>query len=673
MAAHSEIRELNLRAAVDAPIRQEYFEGKQWTVVPVVALVEGVIQAMNAPAPEFVPAEGFSFAPAGWNGRPVFLNHPMKDGKPVSGNTPDVLKTAIGKIFNARVEGKRLLMEAWLDPTKARDVIDRVLKDPKVEISTGAIVALSDEEGNYHGRSYRGRWSQITPDHLAILAKGLKGACSCEMGCGVRAAMNVVDGEDITILGAMPEGAERLVEGAKVVAKGKKGKVGKPHPNPNLVNVKHDDGTKKTYHKSVVRPALSARFDMTLQEKFTALLERIRPKKTAERAADDGGDAAEEQSELIQYQTMQTLLKQCGASYDEAMSLIDDLIAAEESDTAASADEEAEEEVETAQLNVIKEYCMSMMSTLSSVAALCRQLNAEDYPMLYGMRSAIGKRNSKNDQKLIQTVHDHSVSLGAACDTRTSAQKALGLKAMQTYAEGVGKTLETLNEEEATAALTAAEQAIAAAGEHSCGCGGRAANNHPEGEADMTKDERVQALSKNELSPIRTAAALTAMSEDELKALEAQVAKAVEDKRKADEKAAADRAAAAADAGKPKQKTEEEYLSDAPESIRTLVAESKARDAAERTELVGTLKAAQKVYSEAELNEKPLPELRKLAKAIAEVSPQQVDFGGRVPRIDGQNSGEKVPYIMQAPPDPYRIAREKKQAAAAGAQKEKVN
>jgi hypothetical protein len=81
--------------------RTEMFEGREHLVVPVVALVEGVVHAMNAPAPEFVPAEEFEHHFSGWDGRPIFEGHPTVDGQPVSGNLPEVLGTKrIGMVFN---------------------------------------------------------------------------------------------------------------------------------------------------------------------------------------------------------------------------------------------------------------------------------------------------------------------------------------------------------------------------------------------------------------------------------------------------------------------------------------------------------------------------------------------------------------------------------------------
>ena len=210
----AQLRELNLRVNAGL-IRVERYDGVDYTVVPVTALVEGVIRAINSPHPEWVSADRFSVAPSSWDGRPVFIGHPMSDGRPVSGNSPDVLKTAIGRIHNTRIDGKRLLMEAWLHPVKAKDIIARVSSNHPVEISTGAFVTLKDSAGSHGGKPWRGAWDTIMPDHLAILDAAQTGACSYEAGCGIRAAMYDENGNELRTLdkdehgyGSNPKGGQ---------------------------------------------------------------------------------------------------------------------------------------------------------------------------------------------------------------------------------------------------------------------------------------------------------------------------------------------------------------------------------------------------------------------------------------------------------------------------------
>lgn len=184
-------RGITLRETV-GPTRTEKFQGKEYVVLPIIALVEGVIWPINSPHPDLVPEGALRVAPSNWDGRPVMADegHPTLDGEQVSANTPDVLKTAIGMVFNAHVEGKRLVMEAWIDPTlpAAQKVLARVQAGELVEVSVGVLVVEEPTPGVWEGKPYFAIWRVILPDHLAILPEGDEGACSGSMGCGIRTA-----------------------------------------------------------------------------------------------------------------------------------------------------------------------------------------------------------------------------------------------------------------------------------------------------------------------------------------------------------------------------------------------------------------------------------------------------------------------------------------------------
>lgn len=176
---------------VTGQLRSATFLNQEYLVMPVVALVEGVLFAVNAPAPELVLAEEFARSPQGWNGRPVMLDHPSTGDERVSANDPLVLERGcFGSVFNTRVEDKKLKMEAWLNLARAAQVegasalIDRVKAGEMVEISVGVFVVQEDLAGSHHGKPYRAVWRNIVPDHLALLPEGTTGACSNDMGCG---------------------------------------------------------------------------------------------------------------------------------------------------------------------------------------------------------------------------------------------------------------------------------------------------------------------------------------------------------------------------------------------------------------------------------------------------------------------------------------------------------
>lgn len=178
-------------AAVDE-IRTETFDDRDHLVVPIVALVEGVLWPSNAPFPELALANEFGRHPSGWDGRPVVLDHPQVDGIPVSANSPDVLAAeSFGMLFNTKIDSGKLKTEAWIDiarvATLSQDVQDSVTRlqsGEVVEVSTGLFMSLELNEGTHDGEEYSGIWRDIVPDHLAILPEGTIGACSVADGCG---------------------------------------------------------------------------------------------------------------------------------------------------------------------------------------------------------------------------------------------------------------------------------------------------------------------------------------------------------------------------------------------------------------------------------------------------------------------------------------------------------
>ncbi len=193
-----ELRIVSMRLAGDtARLRTAEFRGAAHLIVPVVAIREGVIRAMNSDSPEFVPIEALSRAPGSWNGRPIVSVHPVIGGEVVSANDPRLLEErSFGQVFGTEIKAKNLEMEAWLDLERcktlggnAQAVVDRVNAGEEVEVSIGAMVTLEAKSGNYKGKSFNRVWSEVFPDHLAMLPEGFKGACNNEMGCGANRAL----------------------------------------------------------------------------------------------------------------------------------------------------------------------------------------------------------------------------------------------------------------------------------------------------------------------------------------------------------------------------------------------------------------------------------------------------------------------------------------------------
>src|SRR3954467_831776 len=194
---------LAIRALSSGTYRTEKFQGTDYIVVPVVALVEGVIQGVTADQPELALASEFGRFPASWNGRPITIDHPFVKDNSVEGeivrcsanSSPDVQESfQVGFIFNTKLDGTKLTMEAWIDPVKAhnhseaaRVLLGKIRKGEKIEVSTGLFTGSEQIEGSHQDRKYFGIWRGVVPDHLALLPDGLVGACSNADGCGVYA------------------------------------------------------------------------------------------------------------------------------------------------------------------------------------------------------------------------------------------------------------------------------------------------------------------------------------------------------------------------------------------------------------------------------------------------------------------------------------------------------
>ena len=174
-------------------IRTETYEGKNYTVIPLVALIEGVIQAANADAPELVLAKEFGEPPQQWDGQPVTVGHPMVDGMFVPATSPEIMEEfTIGIIFNSKLENKTLKMEAWIDDAKveelggkAENIVAAIKKGEEIDVSTGYFVDTIPVSGVFNGEHFEAIQENLKPNHLAILDIGQRGACSWEDGCGM--------------------------------------------------------------------------------------------------------------------------------------------------------------------------------------------------------------------------------------------------------------------------------------------------------------------------------------------------------------------------------------------------------------------------------------------------------------------------------------------------------
>lgn len=168
-------------------VRNEKLEGKDQIVVPVVMLVEGVLNGSQGPL--FYPKEELAKTPVVWNGRPIVVYHPTMNGEACSAGMPEIFnQQKVGVIMNTRYESGALKAEAWLDKDKLTSVDSRILgniQSAKItEVSTGVFTDNEMTPGEWKGRAYNGIARNYRPDHLAILPDQV-GACSVADGAGL--------------------------------------------------------------------------------------------------------------------------------------------------------------------------------------------------------------------------------------------------------------------------------------------------------------------------------------------------------------------------------------------------------------------------------------------------------------------------------------------------------
>lgn len=178
-----------IKTNLGANVQERNFEGRPHLVRPVVILVEGV-HCGSGGCVLYTARELAASAPL-WNGMPVPIYHPERNGEAVSANSPEVLANqCIGRIFNMKFEDGKLVGEIWVDVNKAEGIAPGVLDSFRngdvIEVSTGLYSDCDNIAGVWNREQHIGTVRSLRPDHLALLP-GFKGACSVADGCGVQA------------------------------------------------------------------------------------------------------------------------------------------------------------------------------------------------------------------------------------------------------------------------------------------------------------------------------------------------------------------------------------------------------------------------------------------------------------------------------------------------------
>src|SRR6185503_17476996 len=164
--------------------RLDTLEGRNYTVVPMIILTEGVHQGSQGPL--YYPKEELAKTPVVWNHKPIVVYHPTMNGDGISACDPVIINNRkVGLMLNTKFEGGRLRSEAWIEKDRANAVDDRIMTavDNKemMELSTGVFIDIEETSGTWKSEDYTGIARNYRPDHLALLPDQI-GACSIADG-----------------------------------------------------------------------------------------------------------------------------------------------------------------------------------------------------------------------------------------------------------------------------------------------------------------------------------------------------------------------------------------------------------------------------------------------------------------------------------------------------------
>lgn len=697
----SEFRELQ---STTGEVRTEMWNGREHLVVPVVALMEGVIHAINAQTPEFVSAAALSKKPNHWNGHPLVLGHPVRDGKQISAHEAAVLeKHAFGHVRAAHMNGSRLGVEALIDPSRLeqlgqQQLLNDLRAGKSIEVSVGAFVTTNGKSGEYNGKPYKSEWVDIMPDHLAFLPNG-RGACSIEMGCGTHRMAEALMPEEIELetLGGPGSGPRKGGGGGTELGSWSKheghvpGAVARGTPGPSTKD--RWEGRKKT----------SPNFDPKDTVRIADIIRKSNGSKTKQISL------ASQMAKSID--KPDKALRRSNAAVDQGHVHLAEIFHSRYEELTSGRRAAADAEISDSACRMCDGVGYVDGDPCSECDEELKSLNTQ----FDEFRAAIGARNSASDLATIQAMHDYATKLGATCDsqnTRFMASKDCpacdgsgnkdgnpcdvcdGTGELKAAAEGddmaelktaaslaqladkiktsFGKfTVEDaikdndLSPEDASKLKDLVKPKSKTDGKFNfdklkgaeaqpCGCGG---------DRKMTPEQRAEMISTLiacEYSGFADGdqAMLEVASDERLESLktafEARM-KAAAEQPKVEEIKGEVLEVKAAEAA---PLTEEDFMKLAPQSLRSLIERQQKQDIDDKAAFVTSLKAAQDEYSEKELVAMPLEQLRRLSR-VAKVT--EVSFEGRgVPR---QLATKEDVYAN--PPNPYEAGLEKLRAAQA--------
>lgn len=189
-----------LVANISGKAREVRRNGKTYLVAPTTLITPGVLAGSQGPL-NYTEDQNRK-SEGSWDGMPLVLYHPTRNGTPVSANTDESERDegkglVIGEVRKDRVDPDgKLKAESWFDVerVKAADktlhpgarVLPRLLKGIPIEVSTGLGTDSVPVKPGFdsRGRAYDREARNYRPDHLAVLPDQV-GACSNHDGCGI--------------------------------------------------------------------------------------------------------------------------------------------------------------------------------------------------------------------------------------------------------------------------------------------------------------------------------------------------------------------------------------------------------------------------------------------------------------------------------------------------------
>lgn len=168
--------------------REEVIGGRNYTVAPLTLIVPGVLSGSKGPL--YYSPDETAKAAQRWNGMPITVGHPVRNGRPVSARTPGISEEyEIGRVYNVQFKDGKLVGDGYFDTDttlqKSKAIASSLAAGQPIELSTGLFTDdVVVENGNHNGISYGHEARDHQPDHLAVLVDQ-RGACSLNDGCGV--------------------------------------------------------------------------------------------------------------------------------------------------------------------------------------------------------------------------------------------------------------------------------------------------------------------------------------------------------------------------------------------------------------------------------------------------------------------------------------------------------